>query len=721
MSVKNINPVNLPNVTFQSNPIKEEKELDLPKNEETIEKKKVAGYVLATALSAAVLGGAIVHGKTKGLRTRLSNALNNNNILQGENSILRNEKELLGGEKLRLEELNRTLQEALDKTKNKFNEIFEGEIAPKDVKEQVVARLREIIGNKKLSYDITEQPIIKKEPILIGEENVLDLPTSVYTTNRAAMQNIEIPKIEPDGRFKIDLPQSEEMRISTPESIDFKPVHKQATTISENYADSVVWDNDKIARDIMQNFYDGHGQTLDGVMMKFEPLPNGKYKVRIEGKSTYTADKAIYLGESTKRNDPKAAGNYGEGLKMATLKLLKDGGASEVKIASDNWKLTYEIAEGNISDKQVLTYSLDKVDKISGNYLEFETNDKSLLESLRNSINRFYHSSNPDFKCPDFENNFIGIKRIGPNEKGGFYIAGQKFEVDGSFEGLKNYVIFLKEKPPVDVLDPSRDRISLNGSNLRDIGRWVARSKLKVKDEEFVQILKSLEKVWDFNTGYKVNSEEFLEGLISSGRFCRPKIKFPSNYVAYSNASPDIVMDLRMKGYKVCKEDFADFGMPTIHDVVTNGRAHDIVVPNELEKRKILILKEAIEKLKPSLEKENFTADEIDTHIYMFDRTTPKEKELYADCNAEAIIDFGVSKGFWIDKGYLNKTSFFDALETALHELCHKAGGDESANFSYKLTNLNSNVLDQLGTDSKTNIELKALKELWDESTFFAG
>ena len=720
MSVKNINPVILPNVTFQSNPIKEEKELDLPKNEETIEKKKVAGYVLATALSAAVLGGVIVHGKTKGLRTRLSNALNNNDILQGENSVLRNEKEILGGEKLRLEELNRALQEALDKTKNKFNEIFEGEIAPKDIKEQVVARLREIIGNKKLSYDITEQPIIKKKSILIGEENVLDLPTSVYTTNRAAMQNIEIPKIEPDGRFKIDLPQSEEMRILTPESIDFKPVHKQATTISENYADSVVWDNDKIARDIMQNFYDGHGQTLDGVMMKFEPLPNGKYKVRIEGKSTYTADKAIYLGESTKRNDPKAAGNYGEGLKMATLKLLKDGGASEVKIASDNWKLTYEIAEGNISDKQVLTYSLNKTDKINGNYLEFETDDKTLLESLRNSINRFYHSSNPDFKCPDFENNFIGIKKTGPNEKGGFYIAGQKFEVDGSFDGLKDFIIFLKEKPPKDILDPSRDRISLNKSNLRAIGRWIATND-NVKDDEYIKILKSLESNWDYHTRDNTNSEELLEGLVVMGSPWRPKIKFPSNYVAYSNASADIVMDLKIKGYKVCKSEFADLGMQTIHDVITKGRAHDVVVPNELEKRKILILKEAIEKLKPSLEKEGFSAEEIDTHIYMFDRTTPKEKELYADCNAEAIIDNGVSKGFWIDKGYLNKTSFFDALETALHELCHKAGGDESATFSYKLTDVNSKVLDQLGTEAKTNIELKALKELWDESTFFAG
>ena len=92
------------------------------------------------------------------------------------------------------------------------------------------------------------------------------------------------------------------------------------TNISMNYADSIRWRPDKIARDLMQNFFDGHNQTLDGVRLSFEPMENGRYKIRIEGNAKYTQEKAILLGESTKRNNAKAAGNFGEGLKVVVLK-----------------------------------------------------------------------------------------------------------------------------------------------------------------------------------------------------------------------------------------------------------------------------------------------------------------------------------------------------------------------------------------------------------------
>lgn len=129
------------------------------------------------------------------------------------------------------------------------------------------------------------------------------------------------------------------------------------TNITESYADSVQWNNDKIARDVLQNFYDGHGQTLDGVQLTFTPTANGRYKVRIKGDSTYTVDKAVYIGESTKRDNAKAAGNYGEGLKMSVLKLLKDGGASEVNIGSDNWKLTYNLQKATCLIKSFSLFS----------------------------------------------------------------------------------------------------------------------------------------------------------------------------------------------------------------------------------------------------------------------------------------------------------------------------------------------------------------------------
>ena len=154
--------------------------------------------------------------------------------------------------------------------------------------------------------------------------------------------------------------------------------------------------------------------------------------------------------------------------------------------------------------------------------------------------------------------------------------------------------------------------------------------------------------------------------------------------------------------------------MPTIRDIIGDARAHEVVIPNDVEKKKILILKEAINKLAPSLKDKHFTADELNTKIYMFDRTSAKDSKMYSDCNAEAIVDKCVSKGFWIDKTYLNQASFSDALETALHELSHKAGGDESANFSYMLTDVNKDAIGQLINDVKSRNEMQALNNLWE-------
>ena len=567
-------------------------------------------------------------------------------------------------------------------------------------------------------YDIAQPPVTGKGGAKIYDD-AIPLPSAVGTSNRAGIRELQIPEISPDGRFTYELPMSDEVKITHMKSVDFKPVKSQPTNISESYADAVKWDNDKIARDILQNFYDGHGQTLDGVRLHFEPAGTGKYKVRIEGKSTYTPDKAVYIGESTKRNDAKAAGNYGEGLKMATLKLLKDGGAQDVKIASDNWKVTYSLDKGNLSDKRVLSYSLDKTDKYNGNYIEFETSDKELLTSLRSSLNRFYSSGNTHFKCPDFENEIIGIKNLPKGEKGGIYIAGQRFEFDGKYDGLDDIVIFIKEKPPVDVLDPSRDRTSLNTSNLEKIAQWLARDE-RMSNDYKVKLLKSLENYWDKKDYFsELPMDNFIERFLGYTNWSSDKsqlhIKFPEKYVAYSNASQDVVTDLKMNGYKVCKSDFENLGMPTIRDILGDARAHDVVIPNDIQKKKILILKEALNILSPSLKDKHFTADELDTKIYLFDRTSAKDSKMYSDCNAEAITDKGVSKGFWIDKSYLDRSSFSEVLETALHELSHKAGGDESAEFSYKLTNVNKDAIGQLINDIYARHEMQALNNLWDK------
>lgn len=721
----------------------QEKDTELvskPEEESSIDKKKVGGLVLATALAAATLGGVVVNHRwksaekvirrseeaarnsmKKGYEADIARLRNNYNELLDsppyqENRSLKQQIENVNSVNEKLKEVNQKLRQNVQETKDRLADIFEGDLTPKQVREETLERAKKAINEGDYGYDIANPPVTGKGGHVVPE-NAIPMPTQVGTANRAGMIDLIIPEISADGRFSFELPTSSEMKISNMPSQDFKP-QKCQTSISESYADSVQWNNDKIARDIMQNFYDGHGQTLDGVKLDFVPTANGKYRVRIEGKSTYTPDKAVYIGESTKRNNVKAAGNYGEGLKMSVLKLLKDCGAEDVKIASDNWQLVYKLEEGNLSDKRVLAYSLDKVDKYNGNFMEFEISDKGLLESLRKSINRFYHSNNPDFKCPDFENNILGVKLLPNGQKGGIYIAGQRFEYDGSFNGLDGISLFLKEKPPLGVLDISRDRVSLNESNIEYIAHWIGKSD-EMSVTEKANLLKVLEPYWNkVGSRSETPMHKFVDYLIMGTQEYSVKeklaIKFPEKYVAYSPASNDVVSDLQRKGYTVCQDRFANIGMQTIKDLFGDARAHDVVIPNEIQKKKILILKEALRKLAPSLEGEHFAPEELNSKIYMFDRLSGRDSRLHSDALAEAIVDNGVSKGFWIDKNYLDTVNFSEALETALHELSHKVGGDESAEFSYKLTDVNNKAIGQLLDDVQARNEIQALASIWN-------
>ena len=732
MNVQSVNKYITP-PHFTGNPVPENSDINaIQENLEEKNKgysgKQLSGAVVAAALSAAVLGGAVMHGKGKSAIRKLTseNSKLQNTIEQGVQEI---KKLTEGNEKLKtansslsndnnmLKEANKALQEEVQKAKDKLQDLFEGDIAPKNVRDAIYNKYKTQINNGKLNYDIEKPPISGRTTPKIYDD-AIELPEHAGTVNRAGMRELNIPQITADGRFEYKLPTSSEMKITHMESKDFRPVKNQLTNITESYADSVQWNNDKIARDVMQNFYDGHGQTLDGIQMTFEPAANGKYKIRIKGDSTYTVDKAVYVGESTKRDNAKAAGNYGEGLKMSVLKLLKDCGADEVKIGSDNWNLTYSLQKGDLSDKRVLAYSLDKVDKFNGNYIEFETSDKNLLETFRKTINRFYHSNNTHFRCPDFENDLIGIKLLKPGDKGGLYIAGQRFEYDNDFDGLNDIVVFIKEKPPVDILDPSRDRTSLNSNQLEKIAEWLARES-RMPQEDKAKLLKALEPYWDkksFSDDSPVDAflTRFL--LYAGGDFKGDlHIKFPSNYVAYSQSSNDVVRELRKNGYRVCKDYFSKLGMQTIQELRGDAKAHEIVVPDANQTKKILILKEALNNLSNSLKGKHFDPEELDAKIYLFSNKGNKDKKLYSDTMAEAIIDRGTSKGFWIDKDYLNNSKLSDILETALHELSHKAGGDETAEFSYKLTDVNSDAIGQILTDIQTRNKLQALNRLWDE------
>lgn len=669
-------------------------------------KKKIAGAVLAAALSAVVIGGAAAGGKLSKCKKEIARLNSQVTDLSNSNKALTSLNEELSG-----------ANKAIEKAKEQIDEILSGDGVAGDIKEKIESKLKLKIDDYKPNYDLMSPPI--KEDLTKKLENAVDLPR--FIKSGVETPRLDIPEITTSTGFDFTVPTNGKLNVVKGKVGEIIEQSDLPTSLSKEYNDALLnWNDDKIARDILQNFYDGHGQTLDGVKFKYTPIGNGKFKVRISGDSTYTHDNALLFG-STKSGNANAAGNYGEGLKITVLKLLKDKGAENVSVGSQNWCVKYKMNDKLFEGRDVMAYDVRKAKEfVDGSYFEFETDDMGILKSLRNSIDRFYHSNNPDFQNLDFNSDKLGIKILPKGQKGGLYIAGQRFEFNNDYDGLDGFNFIIKQKLPENIVDPSRDRTPLNESDLKRIGYYLGcglYDDAKLSAEETGELINACERYWK-KAGD--DAENPLAGFIreftdTTARWEKDlKYKFPDKYVAYSNATPELIQDLESKGYTVCDENFSKLGMKNIHELMSKGRAHTPIEPNEIQNKKIGIIKEAINAISENLKGE-FTDSELDTKIYLFDANSAIEKELNEGTLAEAITENGVSKGFWIDKNYLDKSSFCDVLATAMHEMSHKAGGDESMEFSYKLTDVLAQNLEGALNNNLASTKLKTLDKMWKE------
>ncbi len=659
---------------------------------EFFKKTKMALAIIGSSLMTALAVFAVTSKKTEGVKKE-------------------NEK---------LQEKNAILQAKNEKLVKQFDKI----VLPENIESEVTKKINELDG-RKLLYSPTQRIGKEKTKTSRYEEDKVALPEKYQkTTLRSDAKELNYPVFKEGKPYSFEFPTSKEVKI-THSSQNVVPQPRTVTTVSEAYADSLLWDDNKIARDLLQNFYDGHGQTLDGVKFNVVPTEDGKYSVKIEGKSTFTADKAILLGESSKKNDNKAAGNYGEGLKMVVLKLLREKGAEEVNIASNNWKVNWNFQDSGLG-KKVLAYQLDEIKPIDGNYIEFKTDNVDFIKAMVNSFDRFYHYNNPAFKCPDFENDTVGIKLNDKEEKGHFYIAGQAFEVDGDYEALNKMNIYIKKKPPVRhngalIFDPSRDRTSLTYDNLEALGQWVASSE-NLSKEEAVKLIHSLEEYWDVGTSsafmkHNTKGTPFINGIFK-GLYYRSDvhIKFADKNVTDSyRVSSELGQMYQKAGYRICNSYLHSLGMRSIDELVEETRKHTPLEPTPTEKNKILILQDAIKLLSPIL-KENdfFTEDELDAKILIFDRKASNEDKSYETVTGEAIIEDRKTLGFWLDRNALKESDFATMLSVSLHELTHKFGGDSSETFSYKLTDVLEKVFAAINENPNLAIQLKVLEKAWE-------
>lgn len=565
-------------------------------------------------------------------------------------------------------------------------------------------------------YSYKEYPLHEEA---VSAHPVFNLPSSDSVGNtgfsaEVPAYNTIVPTISPNSQLLNDKETIASLGI---------PIN---TNIRAEYGKRLPWSREKVVRDIMQNFMDGHNGTIEDVKFDFAHNSERKsYKIRISGKGEYNHKEIEDLGAGTKYMDEKKAGGFGEGAKMASIKLLADYDTSYVKFGSRNWELKFNILKNEGMDLDYLYRTLTKTSDVPGNFIEFETKDKKLIDEILNGTNYVYHPGNRDFQLPIFENEHFGLEYLGKNKKGNLYIANQRFEfgdTDKWNNNLEGFNLFFKRKPQSGIVNTGRDRTHISSY---DISSLIKKDFAKtMSDDELTETILKLRDTW--NASSLDDASKVIEGFLSEAKDRKLGFKFPDDTKYYASdvfLGFDQQEEITKDGYILCNREFSKLGMPSVSTLVENRNALYPLRPNFSQIKKTQILDEASRIVVESMRKKNrtfhgkefFLSEEANRPTYFYDRNeTDACKKVLATAITTEVNGSKIYDGQWMDVNHI-KDSFSEVFATRLHEMCHKFGGDETKDFSYALTSLMGHLNEiYLKCEDECN-RLKCLSKLWDK------
>lgn len=486
------------------------------------------------------------------------------------------------------------------------------------IKTDFTEQYREMIKKAGLNYDpISDAPKQTKESKKIFNLifRKIDAPDSSkkpdeYTKGLISRlksgEDIIIPQAKKSNTREDIIKASLE---STDSSL-FKIGQYEPAAMKLNYGKRTNWSNEKISRDIMQNFYDANNHTLDGVGVAIESV-NGGYKVRITGNGVYNCAEMLELGSGSKlAQSPYNAGGFGEGSRIVVANLLGQGKTSAVRYGSADWQIEFAPKGGSIVRK------IEKTDNPSdGNFMEFTTNDQGLVETLLKSINYFKNSNNPDFSDLTYESKDFAFRILSPGEKGNLYLT-QRFECgaadswDESCEGLN---LIFNRKPDSEefknltgkLFRTGRDRAYLTTDDIYDLTRYFCKD---MSDEELLTSVIKTQNFWsETRTPFKEDEiKAFMKSLIKTAQerglsidFKEAKLCEATRYI-----SDDVKKYLQSEGYAFVDPslELSKIGLQTSSQVLDILSAHTPLKPTQREIQRLNILEKATEAIQEGLQ-----------------------------------------------------------------------------------------------------------------------
>ena len=528
-------------------------------------------------------------------------------------------------------------------------------------------------------------------------------------------------QLKDTGHVKLSIPNEGGVKVQPYDAI-IHPEDRERLNVEEDadikirYGTKLQWSNFKIARDILQNYYDGHGHTLEGVDIEVNKTENGTYRIKISGESSWDYAHLDKMGSSTKHN-PLDAGGYGEGTRAVAVSLLSKPDIKNVKYASGDWTMTYGRSSDDLKSAYMTQTLSQNESKVKGSTVEFETDNIYMVKNMLDAQDYFNHPHNPDFQNFDFENEFFGIKLLPEGRSGNIYLI-QRYETnDTPDNGLDGVTIVFKTQPnhPTLVekdggtdfkLGTGVDRAQIPSS---DINRILSRYIKSMSDEELTQTISSMENFWKISEDKQSNT--MFMPFIQEAKERGLGIDFKeSRYVYMSKlASPEIIEMAKLMGYKLAVEEMKDVGMPSFASVDESKMPHK---PTEAQSKQIRLLEEGVRILQECTDTRTqnlLNSDEVGKPTYMFGEGGALNE------GAEAIIENREYQGHWMRDSHLLLQNYVGNLSTFLHEISHKIGPDTSERFSEQLIEMQSHITNVLMHNPNAIKKFQVLSKLYNE------
>jgi hypothetical protein len=151
----------------------------------------------------------------------------------------------------------------------------------------------------------------------------------------------------------------------------------------------VEWDEEFIARDLMQNFFDANRDQLDQVRVDVTGAD-----VSVTAPASFSLERLFYLGSEKGEED---VGQYGEGFKVAATCLLRDHAVTPI-VASGQDVVLLRLAGQTVGETALrpVEYDFYRSDReIPGTRLILRRCAAKLARAVQAGLTHFFHERNP--------------------------------------------------------------------------------------------------------------------------------------------------------------------------------------------------------------------------------------------------------------------------------------------------------------------------------------